>query len=56
MMLKISIVGCGKIADGPIEKIQKLGRARVLTVCGIEPILAEQLALRYSVPHRIGRG
>ncbi len=51
-MLNIGIVGCGKIADGHIEEIQKLGCARVLAVCDLEPILAEQLAVRYSVPHR----
>jgi predicted dehydrogenase len=50
-MLNIGIVGCGKIADGHIEEIQKLGCARVLAVCDLEPILAEQLALRYAVPH-----
>jgi predicted dehydrogenase len=51
-MLNIGIVGCGKIADGHIEEIRKLGCARVLAVCDLEPILAEQLALRYSVPHQ----
>ena len=50
-MLNIGIVGCQKIADGHIEEIQKLGCARVLAVCDLEPILAEQLAFRYSVPH-----
>ena len=50
-MLNIGIVGCGKIADGHVEEIQKLGYARVLAVCDLEPILAEQLALRYAVPH-----
>src|SRR6266849_4956280 len=51
MTLKVGIVGCGKIADGHIEEIQKLGCARVVAVCDLEPILAEQLAHRYSVPH-----
>jgi predicted dehydrogenase len=51
MTLNIGIVGCGKIADGHIEEVQKLTCARVLAVCDLEPILAEQLALRYSVPH-----
>jgi hypothetical protein len=41
MMLEISQVGYGEITDGPIEEIQELGCARTLTVCGIEPILAE---------------
>jgi predicted dehydrogenase len=51
-MLNIGVVGCGKIADGHIEEIQKLECARVLAVCDLEPILAEQLAVRYRVPHR----
>jgi predicted dehydrogenase len=51
MTLKVGIVGCGKIADGHIEEIQKLSCARVVAVCDLEPILAEQLACRYSVPH-----
>jgi len=51
MTLNIGIVGCGKIAEGHIEAIQKLSCARVLAVCDLEPILGEQLALRYSIPH-----
>jgi predicted dehydrogenase len=51
MMLNVGIVGCGKIADGHVEEIQKLGCARVLAVCDLEPVLAEQLAVRYSIPH-----
>src|SRR5580700_1704816 len=51
MILNIGIVGCGKIADGQIEEIQKINIARVVAVCDLEPILAEQLALRYSVPN-----
>ncbi len=51
MPLNIGIIGCGKIADGHIEEIQKFGSTRVVAVCDIEPILAEQLALRYSVPN-----
>jgi predicted dehydrogenase len=50
-MLNIGMVGCGKIADGHIEEIRKLGCAQVLAVCDLEPIMAEQLAVRYSVPH-----
>src|ERR1700730_16663326 len=51
MTLKVGIIGCGKIADGHIEEIQKLSCARVVAVCDLEPILAEQLACRYSVPN-----
>lgn len=49
--LKIAIVGCGKIADAHVEEIAKLsGRARVMAVCDREPLLAEQLAMRYGIP------
>jgi predicted dehydrogenase len=51
MTLNIGIVGCGKIADGHVEEIQKLNCARVAAVCDLEPILAEQLASRYNIPH-----
>jgi len=51
MTLKVGIVGCGKIAEGHVAEIQKIGCARVVAVCDLEPILAEQLALRHSVPH-----
>lgn len=51
MPLKIALVGCGKIADGHIEEIQKMrGRAQVVAVCDREPLMAEQAAVRYSVP------
>jgi predicted dehydrogenase len=50
MTLNIGIVGCGKIADAHVEEIQKLSCARLAAVCDLEPIIAEQLAVRYAVP------
>jgi len=48
--LKVAIVGCGKIADGHIEEVQKLGDlAQVTAVCDREMIMAKQLAFRYGV-------
>ncbi len=50
MPLKIAIVGCGKIADGHVEEIQKLGElAQLVAVCDREPLMAEQLAARHGV-------
>jgi predicted dehydrogenase len=50
MTLKVAIVGCGKIADGHIEEIQKLpGLARVVAVADVEPLMAEQIATRYGI-------
>ena len=51
MSLKVAIVGCGKIADGHVEEIQKLSeKARLTAVCDLEILIAEQLAVRYGIP------
>jgi predicted dehydrogenase len=48
--LKVAIVGCGKIADGHVEEIQKMPEvARVTAVCDLELLMAEQLATRYGI-------
>jgi predicted dehydrogenase len=49
--LKVAIVGCGQISDGHVSEIQKLDNATVVAVCDLEPIMAEQLAVRFGVPH-----
>jgi len=50
MTLNVGIIGCGKIADGHLEAIRQLPSAQVVSVCDLEPILAEQFALRFSIP------
>jgi predicted dehydrogenase len=50
MKLRIGVIGCGKIADGHIEEIQKHPSADVVSVCDLEPIMAEQIAVRYGIP------
>jgi len=47
--LKVVLVGCGQIADGHVSEIQKLPTATVVAVCDLEPLMAEQLAVRYGV-------
>jgi len=37
MTLNIAIVGCGKIADSHVAEIRKLGFARLMAVCDLEP-------------------
>ena len=55
MSLKVAIVGCGKIADGHVEEIGKMpDLARVVAVCDLEPLMAEQLAMRYGIPRYYG--
>jgi predicted dehydrogenase len=48
--LRVAIVGCGKIADGHAEVLEYLPEANLVAVCDREPLLAEQLAVRFSVP------
>jgi predicted dehydrogenase len=49
--LKVAIVGCGKIADGHVQEIQKMPRlASLVAVADLEGLMAEQLAVRYGVP------
>ena len=50
MSLKVAVVGCGKIADGHIEEIGKIEGARVVAVCDLEPLMAEQIAVRFGIP------
>jgi len=51
VVLKVLIVGCGKIADGHVEEIAKMPElASVVAVCDREPLMAEQLAWRYGLP------
>lgn len=48
-MLRVGVVGCGKIADGHVEQIRATGRADVVAVCDREPLMAEQLKTRFGV-------
>jgi predicted dehydrogenase len=52
--LRVGIVGCGKIADGHAEVLQHLEGAQLVAVCDREPLLAEQLAVRFGVPGSYG--
>ena len=54
MGLKIAIAGCGKIADAHVEEIRKIPTVELVAVCDLEPIMAEQLAVRYGVPRWYG--
>ncbi len=51
-MLKVAIIGCGKIADGHVEQIRAIGRGEVVAVCDREPLMVEQLAVRMGIPGR----
>jgi predicted dehydrogenase len=50
-MLKIGIVGCGKIADSHASQIQRISGCEIVAVCDREPLMARQLADRFPVKH-----
>ena len=51
-MLKVAIVGCGKIADDHAAQIQRIPGCRIVGVCDSEPLMARQLAERFAVEHQ----
>jgi predicted dehydrogenase len=48
-MLKVAIVGCGKIADSHASQIQRIKECEIVGVCDREPLMAKQLAERFPV-------
>ena len=48
-MLKVAIVGCGKIADAHASHIQWIEGAEIVGVCDREPLMAKQLYERFPV-------
>ena len=48
-MLKIAIVGCGKIADAHASAIQRIASCEIVGVCDREPLMAKQLQERFAI-------
>ena len=48
-MLKVGIVGCGKIADAHAAQIGRIAGCEIVGVCDREPLMARQLAERFPV-------
>src|SRR3989442_1550186 len=49
VMLKIAIVGCGKIADSHASQIQRIKDCEIVGVCDREELMAKQLAERFHI-------
>ena len=47
-MLKVGIVGCGKIADDHCSQIQRIKRCEIVGACDRELLMARQLSERFS--------
>src|SRR5207245_7617632 len=48
-MLKVAIVGCGKIADSHASQIQRIKGCEIVGVCDREELMARQLAERFNI-------
>ena len=48
-MLRVAIVGCGKIADQHVQAIGRIPDCRIVSVCDRELLMAKQLGERFGV-------
>jgi predicted dehydrogenase len=48
-MLKVAIIGCGKIADSHAEQIQRISGCEMVGVCDREELMARQLFERFPI-------
>src|SRR5208283_853429 len=53
-MLRVAIVGCGKIADAHASQIRRIKNCAVVAACDREPLMARQLAERFAVERCFG--
>jgi len=48
-MLKVGIIGCGKIADSHASQIQRIAGCEIVGVCDREELMAKQLFERFKI-------
>lgn len=48
-MLRVGIIGCGKIADAHVAQIMRIGGSKLVGACDREPLMAKQLAERFPL-------
>jgi predicted dehydrogenase len=48
-MLRVAIVGCGKIADAHASQIQRIEDCEIVAACDREPLMARQLCERFPI-------
>ncbi len=53
-MLRVAIIGCGKIADSHASQIGRIKGCEIVGVCDREPLMAQQLAKRFPVRQAFG--
>lgn len=53
-MIRVGIIGCGKIADSHAQQIQRIAGCEIVGVCDREALMAKQLSERFAVRHYYG--
>jgi predicted dehydrogenase len=53
-MLKVAIVGCGKIADDHAAQIERIAGCEIVAACDVEPLMASQFCERFRVNRCFG--
>ena len=48
-MLRVAIVGCGKIADSHASQLQRISGCKIVGACDTEPLMAQQFCQRFAV-------
>ncbi len=50
-MLKVGIIGCGKVADQHAEEIRRIPGCEIAGVCDSEELMAKQMQERFGIMH-----
>jgi len=48
-MIKVGLIGCGKMADNHANAIQRIPGAEISAVCDSEPLMAQDMSERFSI-------
>jgi len=48
-MIKVGIIGCGKVADQHATQIQRIPGAEITAVCDTEPLMTQQMYERFKI-------
>jgi predicted dehydrogenase len=48
-MLRVAIVGCGKVADQHVDAIHRIADCEIVSLCDREPLMATQLGGRFGI-------
>jgi predicted dehydrogenase len=48
-MIRVAIIGCGKMADQHAVQIQRIAGTEIVAVCDSEPLMARQMSERYNI-------